>query len=687
MPDSKNGKKAFKYSGILRSFFAWPLYIGAILIVICAVMFCINTTAATVVSVFMLIYLMACGLMFFYLRPRIMSGMVEFATNYSQVQKQLLYNLSVPYSLLDNNGNVLWTNKAMQECLDIRKDFRKNINTLLPEVTPSVFPDNETGFKEIRLSYKERDYRAELRCIDAETMAQGVDIIEHSNNSSMYVMYMFDETDINTYIQKLKDERFVAGLVYIDNYEEALDSTDDVRKSLLAGLIDKRVNKYFSPGAAIVRKMEKDKYIVVFRYKYLEKLMQDRFSILEEIKSIKIGNEMTLTLSLGIGTGAADYAKNYDIAKAAMDLALGRGGDQAVVKDGEKILYYGGKSQQMEKNTRVKVRVKAHALRQILDNNSNVLVMGHSIADIDSFGSALGIYVIAKKLGKEAHIVLGEVTSSIRPFVNRFVGNEDYADDMFVKPEDAPSYINASSVVIVVDVNRPQRTECPELLERCKTVVVFDHHRRQSDTITGAVLSYVDPYASSASEMITEMIQYVDDNIKLKAFEADALYAGINIDTDGFNSKSGPRTFEAAAFLRRHGADVTRVRKMLRSNMSEYKAIAMAVSRAEVYKDTFAITIFNGDGVDTPTVGGAKAANELLNISGIKASFVITPYENKLFISARSIDEVNVQLVMEKLGGGGHMSIAGAQLTDCTIDQAINTIKLTIDNMIKDGEI
>ena len=687
MPDSKNGKKAFKYSGILRTFFAWPLYIGAILIVICAVMFCINTTAATVVSVFMLIYLMACGLMFFYLRPRIMSGMVEFATNYSQVQKQLLYNLSVPYSLLDNNGNVLWTNKAMQECLDIRKDFRKNINTLLPEVTPSVFPDNETGFKEIRLSYKERDYRAELRCIDAETMAQGVDIIEHSNNSSMYVMYMFDETDINTYIQKLKDERFVVGLVYIDNYEEALDSTDDVRKSLLAGLIDKRVNKYFSPGAAIVRKMEKDKYIVVFRYKYLEKLMQDRFSILEEIKSIKIGNEMTLTLSLGIGTGAADYAKNYDIAKAAMDLALGRGGDQAVVKDGEKILYYGGKSQQMEKNTRVKVRVKAHALRQILDNNSNVLVMGHSIADIDSFGSALGIYVIAKKLGKEAHIVLGEVTSSIRPFVNRFVGNEDYADDMFVKPEDAPSYINASSVVIVVDVNRPQRTECPELLERCKTVVVFDHHRRQSDTITGAVLSYVDPYASSASEMITEMIQYVDDNIKLKAFEADALYAGINIDTDGFNSKSGPRTFEAAAFLRRHGADVTRVRKMLRSNMSEYKAIAMAVSRAEVYKDTFAITIFNGDGVDTPTVGGAKAANELLNISGIKASFVITPYENKLFISARSIDEVNVQLVMEKLGGGGHMSIAGAQLTDCTIDQAINTIKLTIDNMIKDGEI
>lgn len=686
MSDNKRGK-AFKYSGLLRSFFAWPLYIGAILLIICAVMFCINITAATVVGIFMLIYLLACGLMHFYLRPRIMSGMVEFAMNYSQIQKQLLYNLSVPYSLLDNNGNVLWTNKSMQECLGVRKDFRKNIDTILPEVTSNIFPDNETGYKEIRLSYQDRDYKAEIRSIDADSLADGVDIIEHSSNSLMYAMYLFDETDINTYIQKLKDERFVVALVYVDNYEEALDSTDDVRKSLLAGLIDKRINKYFSPGSAIVSKLEKDKYIIVFRYSYLEKLIHDRFSILEEIKSIKIGNEMTLTLSMGIGTGSQDYSRNYDVAKAAMDLALGRGGDQAVIKDGDKILYYGGKSQQMEKNTRVKVRVKAHALRQILDNNSRVLVMGHSLADIDAFGSALGIYIIARKLGKDAHIVLGEVTSSVRPFVNRFIGKEEYPDDMFVKPEDAVGMITASTVVIVVDVNRPQRTECPELLEKCKTVVVFDHHRRQSDTITGAVLSYVDPYASSASEMITEMIQYVDDGIKLKAFEADALYAGINIDTDGFNSKSGPRTFEAAAFLRRHGADVTRVRKMLRCNMSEYTAIAKAVSRAEVYKDAFAITVFNGDGIDTPTVGGAKAANELLDISGIKASFVITPYENKLFLSARSIDEVNVQLVMEKLGGGGHMSIAGAQLTDCTVDQAINTIKLTLDNMIKDGEI
>ena len=398
-------------------------------------------------------------------------------------------------------------------------------------------------------------------------------------------------------------------------------------------------------------------------------------------------NEKTLTLSIAIGTGAADYARNYDIAKAAMDLALGRGGDQAVIKDGEKIYYYGGKSQQMEKNTRVKVRVKAHALRQILEANDNVLIMGHNLPDIDSFGSALGIYIIAKKFGKEAHIVFGEISSSVRPFMNRFIDKEEYPDDMFIKKEEAENYLTASTVVIVVDVNRPQRTECPQLLDKCKTIIVFDHHRRSSDTITGAVLSYVDPYASSASEMITEMIQYVDDGIKLKAFEADALYAGISIDTDGFNSKSGPRTFEAAAFLRRHGADVTRVRKMLRNDMNEYKAIASAVSKSEVYKSAFAITVFDGEGLESPTIGGAKAANQLLDISGIKASFVITQYEDKLYISARSIDEVNVQLVMEKLGGGGHMSIAGAQLTNCTIQQAVNTIKLTLDNMLAEGEI
>lgn len=678
--------KSFKPSGRLNSIFLWPVGLGILLVLLDILLCFVSSVAASIVAVFIVIYAFVCAMMICYFRPRIIKEIVEFSSNYSQVQRQLLYELSIPYCLLDNKGNILWMNASMQASINRKNDLNKNISTIIPELSANVFRNFE-DFKEIRIAFNDRDYRVEMKRISADIITQGVNILAKDYNSSLVAMYMFDETDINQYIQKIRDERFVVGLVYIDNYEDALESVDDVRRSLFVGLVDKRVNKYFSAGAAIIRKLEKDKYLVVFRYKFLEKLLADKFSLVEDIKSVKVGNEKTLTLSIAIGTGAADYARNYDIAKAAMDLALGRGGDQAVIKDGEKIYYYGGKSQQMEKNTRVKVRVKAHALRQILEANDNVLIMGHNLPDIDSFGSALGIYIIAKKFGKEAHIVFGEISSSVRPFMNRFIDKEEYPDDMFIKKEEAENYLTASTVVIVVDVNRPQRTECPQLLDKCKTIIVFDHHRRSSDTITGAVLSYVDPYASSACEMVAEMIQYVDDGIKLKAFEADALYAGISIDTDGFNSKSGPRTFEAAAFLRRHGADVTRVRKMLRNDMNEYKAIASAVSKSEVYKSAFAITVFDGEGLESPTIGGAKAANQLLDISGIKASFVITQYEDKLYISARSIDEVNVQLVMEKLGGGGHMSIAGAQLTNCTIQQAVNTIKLTLDNMLAEGEI
>lgn len=678
--------KSFKPSGRLNSIFLWPVGLGILLVLLDILLCFVSSVAASIVAVFIVIYAFVCAMMICYFRPRIIKEIVEFSSNYSQVQRQLLYELSIPYCLLDNKGNILWMNASMQASINRKNDLNKNISTIIPELSANVFRNFE-DFKEIRVAFNDRDYRVEMKRISADIITQGVNILAKDYNSSLVAMYMFDETDINQYIQKIRDERFVVGLVYIDNYEDALESVDDVRRSLFVGLVDKRVNKYFSAGAAIIRKLEKDKYLVVFRYKFLEKLLADKFSLVEDIKSVKVGNEKTLTLSIAIGTGAADYARNYDIAKAAMDLALGRGGDQAVIKDGEKIYYYGGKSQQMEKNTRVKVRVKAHALRQILEANDNVLIMGHNLPDIDSFGSALGIYIIAKKFGKEAHIVFGEISSSVRPFMNRFIDKEEYPDDMFIKKEEAENYLTASTVVIVVDVNRPQRTECPQLLDKCKTIIVFDHHRRSSDTITGVVLSYVDPYASSACEMVTEMIQYVDDGIKLKAFEADALYAGISIDTDGFNSKSGPRTFEAAAFLRRHGADVTRVRKMLRNDMNEYKAIASAVSKSEVYKSAFAITVFDGEGLESPTIGGAKAANQLLDISGIKASFVITQYEDKLYISARSIDEVNVQLVMEKLGGGGHMSIAGAQLTNCTIQQAVNTIKLTLDNMLAEGEI
>jgi len=500
-------------------------------------------------------------------------------------------------------------------------------------------------------------------------------------------LYIFDETKLQQYIRENEEQKLVASLVYIDNYDEVLDSIEDVKRSLLIALIDRKINKYFSPADALVRKIEKDKYFVVFQHKYLEELEKDKFSLIEDVKTVKVGNEMAVTLSIGIGYNAGTYNQNAEYARAAIDLALGRGGDQVVIKERDQITYYGGKSQKVEKNTRVKARVKAEALRELIEGRERVLIMGHRIADVDSFGAAVGIYCAARVLGKPAHIVIDEVTSSLRPIKECFTKENGYPEDLCITSETALHKVDSRTLVMVVDTNRPSYTECPELLNRTDTICVFDHHRQNSEVIENPVLSYIEPYASSACEMIAEVLQYFSENIKLEPSEADCIYAGILIDTNNFMTKTGVRTFEAAAYLRRAGAEVTRVRKMLRNDMAAYKARAEAVRHAEVYRGAFAISVCPADNIESPTIVGAQAANELLNIVGIKASFVLTEYQGKIYISSRSIDEINVQLIMERVGGGGHLNVAGAQLTNCTIQEAKRMIQDTIDEMIKEGDI
>lgn len=480
----------------------------------------------------------------------------------------------------------------------------------------------------------------------------------------------------------------VAGLIYLDNYEEALESVEEVRRSLLVALIDRKITKYIAGLDGVVKKLEKDKYFIAMKYKSLMELEANRFSLLEEVKTVNIGNDMSLTLSIGIGVNGSGYIQNCEFSRIAIEMALGRGGDQAVVKDNEKISYYGGKSQQMEKNTRVKARVKAHALREFIGSKEKVVVMGHQITDIDSFGASIGVYCAAKMLGKHAHIVLGDINSSIRPWIDLFLDNPDYEKDMFITHAEAESIVNNDTVVVVVDTNRPRMTECEALLHKTKTIVVLDHHRQGSEVIKNAVLSYIEPYASSACEMIAEILQYFSDNVRLKSREADCIYAGIIIDTNNFVTKTGVRTFEAAAFLRRSGADVTRVRKMFRNDMTSYKARAEAVRHAEVFMTCYAISICPPNKeLESPTVVGAQAANELLNIIGIKASFVMTEYKGRIYISARAIDEVNVQIIMERMGGGGHLNIAGAQLDGVTLEEAKQKLKDTLIKMSEEGAI
>ena len=657
-------KTNIKLKGKLRRYLNWPLYLTIVLILMDVAMYAQDIQMGAEFSGFIVLYVIIVLISNRRNRPLLINELVNFATQYGTVQKQLLNDFEIPYALLDYNSRFLWMNEKFTEITGKDKNYHKSVTTVFPSLTKDILQKSE-AVGSINVMLDDRNYRISMKRIYFDSVTKDSAIVAiNDTDEYLTAIYLFDETELNRYIRENEEQKLVAGLIYIDNYEEALDSIEDVKRSLLIALVDRKVNKYFTEIDALVRKIEKDKYFVVFKYKYLEQLSADKFKLIEDVKSIKVGNEMAITLSIGVGAGGVSYTQNYEYARMGIDLALGRGGDQVVVKEGEEVTYYGGKAKQVERNTRVKARVKAHALREIIESREHVVIMGHTISDVDSLGAAIGVYCAARVLGKKAQIVLNEVTTSLRPLVECFTEEKGYPADLFIKNEEALLITNKNTLVMVVDTNRPSYTECPELLNRTDTICVFDHHRQNSEVIENPVLSYIEPYASSACEMIAEVLQYFSENIKLEPSEADCIYAGILIDTNNFMTKTGVRTFEAAAYLRRAGAEVTRVRKMLRNDMAAYKARAEAVRHAEVYRGAFAISVCPADNIESPTIVGAQAANELLNIVGIKASFVLTEYQGKIYISSRSIDEINVQLIMERLGGGGHLNVAGAQLDE-----------------------
>ena len=668
----------------LRLYLQWPLLLCVIAILFNFIVAAMDQNCGMVMGIGTGIVVILSVAVYAYSGRRVRADVVNFAVDYTQIQKQLLYELALPYGLVDTTGRILWMNKAMTELLN--KDKKKDLFSLFPELKKIGLPSGEEK-KCGKISYGERYFQIEMKIVPVPADFYSGELVSGRTEDSLVALYMFDETDTESIRRELEEQRFVAGLIYLDNYEEALQSVEEVRRSLLVALIDRKINKYISGLQGIVKSLEKDRYFFAIKQKYVDDLKEDKFSLLEEVKTVNIGNEMDVTLSIGLGMNGESYSENYEFARIAIDMALGRGGDQAVIKDGENISYFGGKSQQIEKNTRVKARVKAHALRELISNCDRVMAMGHSIGDIDSFGAAIGIYRAAVTLNKKAHVVLNEVTSSVGPMKERFTQENGYPEDLFLTSEQALALADeGTTLLVVVDVNRPCITECPELLEKVHNIVVLDHHRQTREVIENAVLSYVEPYASSTCEMVAEILQYIADRVKIRQPEADAMYAGITIDTNNFLNKTGVRTFEAAAFLRRSGADVTRVRKLFRDRMEDYKAKAETVRNAQVFEGAYALGICPSEGIESPTVVGAQAANELLDIVGIKASFVLTWFHDKVYISARSIDEVNVQIIMEKLGGGGHMTIAGAQLA-CTMDEAVEKLKSTVKQMIQEGEI
>lgn len=678
--------RSIKFKGRLRIYLCSPLYLIGVLMLLNIPFYLIDTRTGACMSGLTGIYSVIAIVTYSRSKPLLANELVNFATQYGSVQKKLLNEFEIAYALLDYNGKLLWMNKQFEEMSGKDKSYHKSITALFPSITKELLQSEDS--LELNLTFDEQHLRASMSRIYFDTVISESDLVKIDGEKSyLTAVYFFDETELNRYIQQNEDQKMVVAQIYIDNYDEALESIEDVKRSLLVALIDRKVNAYFSNVDALVRKTEKDKYFVVFRHEYLQTLKEDKFSILEDVKTVKVGNTMSVTLSIGIGDTAATYGQNNEYSRMAIDLALGRGGDQVVLREGEKVTYFGGKAQQVERNTRVKARVKAHALRSIIESKERVIVMGHQISDMDSFGAAIGIYCAARTLDKKVQIVLNTVSSTLRPFRECFTEENGYALDTFLTREQAIEVCTPNTVVMVVDTNRPANTECPEILKMTKNIVVFDHHRQTNDVIENPVLSYIEPYASSSCEMVAEVLQYFTENIKLAPAEADSIYAGILIDTNNFMAKTGVRTFEAAAYLKRCGAEVTRVRKMLRNDMSDYKARAEVVRHAEVYRDAFAMSVCPAENIESPTIVGAQAANELLNITGIKASFVLTDYNGKVYISSRSIDEINVQLIMEALGGGGHLTIAGAQLEHYSVAEVKRMLQQTIDKMIEEGDI
>ena len=679
-------EKNVKLNGQLRLYVRWPLYLTVLLIGMNIWIFLISAQAGMVMAAFVAVYAVVAAVLYVSNKPMLYTELVSFATHYGQIQKNLLKELILPYALLTEEGKIIWMNRQFMEITGKGPEYSRSITTIFPELVKDVLPGDSQPETSVEFHYGTYDFRADMKRISMDEDMRGTHLVSTVEfEGSLIAIYLFDVTEINYYIRENQEQRMAAGLVYIDNYDEALENVEEVRTSLLVALIERKINKYFNAYDGIVRKLEKDRFFVVLKEKALAQIRDNKFDLLQDIKTVNIGNEMPITLSISIGTGGSSYMDCMEYARSAMDLALARGGDQAVVKAKDQITYYGGKTQQVEKNTRVKARVKAQALREIVESKDKVVVMGHKLQDADSFGAAIGIYRAAKTLNKKTYIVLNDVTTSVRPMLDLFneINGEDHG--IVIGSGQAREIVDRNTAVIVVDTNRPSYTECEDILSMTPTIVVFDHHRRGNEAINHAVLSYIEPNASSACEMVAEILQYFADNVRLKGGEADCMYAGMVIDTDNFVTKTGVRTFEAAAFLRRCGADVTRVRKMFRNDMAEYKARAESVRHAEVYRG-FALSVCPGRGLESPTIVGAQAANELLNIIGVRASIVLTEYNGKIYVSARSIDEVNVQVIMERMGGGGHLNVAGAQL-QCSLEEAMRQVRQTLDQMFEEGEL
>lgn len=574
-------------------------------------------------------------------------------------------NMPIPYAVLDMRGHILMYNEKFAEAFSDPKQAEPIVEQLKKAGTG----------KAVIVEAGERSYEAMLNPCDV--------VAENGAVGMVLNMTLVDVTREQNLEKQLDSSETVIGMLFLDNLEDVFDTLAEDRQPILSAVVDRKLTQFATDANGVIRKLEKDRYIFLFSKGDLEEMKEKKFDIMNTVREISVGEHIPMTMSMGIGIGGGSLEESMQSAKASLDLALGRGGDQVVIKEGEKYLFYGAKGGEVGRNGRIRARVKADALWELMGASSSILVMGHRNADLDSLGSCMGICAIARAMDKKCRIVMNEIGVGIKRIHAEMAENGHY-EAAFIKEKDALKEMDDKTLVIVVDTHRSSMVEGPAVLEGAKQVVVFDHHRKNTtDFIESAVLLYHEPYASSTAELVTEMIQHIGKKVKLKPIEADALLAGITVDTKNFAVKTGAITFDAAGFLRRNGADSIRVRMLFQNDMESYKAKAAAVRDAELYRDCMAISVCPSD-VESSTLIAAQAADDLMNVTGIKASFVCTKVGDTIFVSARSFGDINVQRIMEKLGGGGHFTVSGAQLKDCTTEEAKGVIRKAIEEYLEE---
>lgn len=610
-----------------------------------------------------------------YSRQKEITRYIENLTfNIETASKDTLLNFPLPLVVVELDGSVVWYNSLSRNIFGEEKLFEKNIDSLVKGLKPvELVPEQGIISRNVEINY--RHYRM---------LGNFVKTAESSEMGSyILLLYFIDNTELVQLKDKYNDERITVGLVMIDNYDELMQSLEDPGPPQLLAEIEKRINNWLGFTDGIIKKIERDKYLVVMEKRYLAELEKRKFDILDDVKEINIGNRIPVTLSMGFGLNESNLEGNYNNAQTAIDISLARGGDQVVIKDGEIFKFYGGKTRELEKRTRVKARVIAYALRELIDQAERVVIMGHENGDVDSLGASLGVYRIAASRNKKAYIVLNKSNFMIDKLLKKLLENPEY-QEVFLKKAEAMDMIAEKTLVIVVDTHRPAFTECPEILDMTDQVVVIDHHRRGAEFIKDPLLVYQETYASSTCEMVTELLQYVDDKIKITQDEADALLAGIVIDTKNFTFKTGVRTFEAASYLRRKGADTISIRYLFQDDLDTYTVVSNVVKNARILEGGIAISEVPAN-VKNQHLIAAKASDELLLLSGIEAAFVLCSTEEGVSISGRSLGDLNVQAILEKLGGGGHMSVAGAQLDEITMEEAKKRLEYAIIEYDRDN--